>query len=632
MMNWHIVTSAEYAAGVKVDDDLYYLSDTQEVYRGTVSYTQSIAMYETTLPSNPALNRLYIEKTTLAGSIWNGSSWVEVVKPIASTVTNSANPVSGAAVVSYVAAQLANLANSADTVKNVSYDDSEHILTVTKGDDSTNPIVLTGLGCSISFADSKLQLLDASGNKIGAEINMDIERFVHSGEYDDESKSIILYFNAEKTDSVSIPVGDLVDEYTVEGTTSIDLQMVSKKITAALKISADEGNAAEIRDDGLYVPEVDTSEFMPKVVGATDGNIPVLNADGELVDSGVAASGIGAHTLYQGDSIENAVGGASPKNGDVCIVTTVINGNKVSKTAYYYDNNQWVAMDGNVNAENVYFSQDLITTSEVGNITLTNGQATIPAAGKNLKQVFDTIFVQEQNPVTVPPSVSVSMPQAGRYEVGSTVTPSYSATLNPGSYSYDASTGVTATSWSVTDTASHSATSNTGSFDGFTVEDNTNYRITATANYGAGSVPHTNVGNEYAAGQIQAGSKTGQSGAITGFRAGFYGTLTTKDGAIDSALVRSLASKTSAAPAAGNKWNLSIPVGAMRIVFAYPATVRDVSSVIDVGGMNAEIKTAFTKSTVDVEGANGYTAASYKVYVMDRAEATTATNTYTITL
>ena len=61
MMNWHIVTSAEYAAGIKVDDDLYYLSDTQEVYRGTVSYTQSIAMYETTLPSNPALNRLYIE-------------------------------------------------------------------------------------------------------------------------------------------------------------------------------------------------------------------------------------------------------------------------------------------------------------------------------------------------------------------------------------------------------------------------------------------------------------------------------------------------------------------------------------------------------------------------------------------
>ena len=96
--------------------------------------------------------------------------------------------------------------------------------------------------------------------------------------------------------------------------------------------------------------------------------------------------------------------------------------------------------------------------------------------------------------------------------------------------------------------------------------------------------------------------------------------------------MRGLSSKTNAAPAAGNKWTLNIPVGAMRIVFAYPASIRDVSSVIDVGGMNAEIKTAFTMSTVDVQGANGHAAVSYKVYVMDRAEATTATNSYTITL
>ena len=96
--------------------------------------------------------------------------------------------------------------------------------------------------------------------------------------------------------------------------------------------------------------------------------------------------------------------------------------------------------------------------------------------------------------------------------------------------------------------------------------------------------------------------------------------------------VRSLSGKTSSAPAAGTKWDLAIPVGAQRIIFAYPATIRDVSSVLDVNGMNAEIKTAFTKYTVDVEGANGYTAISYKVYVMDRATAADAANTYTITL
>ena len=633
MMNWHIVTSAEYAAGIKVDDDLYYLSDTQEVYRGSVSYTQAINLYETTLPVNPAKNRLYIEKTTLAGSVWDGTSWTQVVKPLASTVTPEGDaPVTGAAVVSYVAAQLESLASNANTVKNISYDQTEHLVTVTKGDDSTSTIVLNGLGCSLSFAGNKLQLLDASGTKIGAEIDMDVERFVHSGEYNEETKSIILYFNADKTDSVVIPVGDLVDEYTVESTSSINLQMVANKITATLKLSATEGNAAQLLDDGLFVPTVDTSDLMPKIAGGTEGNIPVIGADGTVEDSGVSAAGIGVKNLYTGASIEEAVGEATPNEGDICIVITTIADGKTSRTAYYYKDSQWVAMDGNVNAKNVYFDADLLTTTEVGYITLNNGQATIPATGKNLEQVWETIFVQEKNPVTTQPSVSVSCPQATRYEVGTSVTPTYTATLNPGSYSYDESTGVTATSWAVSDTDSHSATANTGSFDGFVVGDATNYRITATATYGDGIIPKTNKGTPYPTGQILAGSKTGYSGYITGYRAGFYGTVTTKDGEINSALVRALSGKTNAAPAAGNKWTLSIPAGAMRIVFAYPASIRDVSSVIDVGGMNAEIKTAFTKYEVQVEGANGYTAAAYKVYVMDRAEATTGTNTYTITL
>ena len=56
------------------------------------------------------------------------------------------------------------------------------------------------------------------------------------------------------------------------------------------------------------------------------------------------------------------------------------------------------------------------------------------------------------------------------------------------------------------------------------------------------------------------------------------------------------------------------------------------NSVQDVNGMNAEIKSAFTKYTVDVEGANGYTAKSYKVYVMDMANANDASNTYKVTI
>lgn len=69
-----------------------------------------------------------------------------------------------------------------------------------------------------------------------------------------------------------------------------------------------------------------------------------------------------------------------------------------------------------------------------------------------------------------------------------------------------------------------------------------------------------------------------------------------------------------------------------RIIEQNPATLRDVSSVLDVNGLNAEIKSGFTKSVVSVEGAAGYQAIDYKVYVLDYANANDAANTYKVTI
>lgn len=284
-----------------------------------------------------------------------------------------------------------------------------------------------------------------------------------------------------------------------------------------------------------------------------------------------------------------------------------------------------------LDAEKVYFSKDLITTCAIGNIKLTNGQATIEATGKNLKQVWDSIFVKEANPSTTQPSVSLTFSQAKAYEVGTSVTPSYSATLNAGSYTYGPATGVTASAWEVTDTDDHSATTASGSFPAFTVADGESYKITAKATYGDGAIPLTNVGNEYADGQIKAGSKSTISGAVTGYRNTFYGTLETKSD-ITSAIVRGLTGKSGKALAAGNSFTVTIPVGALRVVIAYPATLRDVNSIKDVNGMNAEISSGFTKQTVAVEGANSYTAIDYKVYTMDFAAANDTANKFTVTI
>ena len=331
------------------------------------------------------------------------------------------------------------------------------------------------------------------------------------------------------------------------------------------------------------------------------------------------------------DAITAAVGENALVAGDIAIVKDVISGDKYQYTAYVYNGSAWVAMDGNYNAENVYFDKDLVTTSAVGNITLTNGQATIAATGKNLKQVFDTIFVKEKNPSVTQPSVSVSLAGAGAKEVGTKVTPSYTATFNAGKYEFGPATGCSITSWSVTDTNNAEPLSTAaGSFTEITVADDTNYKVTATGNFSEGVIPVTNVGNEYAAGKIAAGSKSATSSAITGYRNSFYGTLTEK-GELTSDIIRSLG-KSNKALTNGSTFGITIPVGAMRVVFAYPATLRDVSSVKDVNGLNAEISGAFTKSTLSVEGLNNFQGINYKVYITDFAEAVATANTYKVTI
>ena len=287
-----------------------------------------------------------------------------------------------------------------------------------------------------------------------------------------------------------------------------------------------------------------------------------------------------------------------------------------------------------LDAEKVVFpedAEDLLTTTAIGNIKLSNGQASIPVAGKNLRQVWTSIFVKEQNPSTTKPSVSLTFNQAKDYEVGTKITPAYSASLKAGSYTYGPATGIKATAWAVSDTEGNTRDTASGSFPELTIGDNTSYKITAEATHGDGAIPLTNTGNEYAAGQIKAGTKSATSGAATGYRNSFYGTLEAKD-EITSAIVRGLAGKSGKALFNGSSFDVAIPVGALRVVIAYPATLRDVSSIKDVNGMNAEISSSFNPQTVQVEGVNGYKAIDYKVYILDFANANDTANTFTVTI
>ena len=378
-----------------------------------------------------------------------------------------------------------------------------------------------------------------------------------------------------------------------------------------------------------------------------DGGVKIKIGDGAKTWEQLEYfGGASAAQVFQAESanaagdiaaITTAVGDAKLQSGDFAIVSHDIDGTHKSYTAYVYDGKNWKAMDGNYDASNVYFGDNITMAgsySQIGNLTKTqNGTATFAVKGKSVAEAFTQIFSKRLQPgAPTQPSVSLTFSQAKAYEVGTTVTPTWSATLSTGSYTYGPATGITATAWEISDTAGNTATTASGSFDAITIADGTNYKITAKATHGAGAVANDNLGSPSSPEvKIAAGSKSKTSDAITGYRNTFYGTKTTKD-ALDSAAIRSLSNKSNTAWANGKSFTVQIPVGAVRVVFAYPATLRDVNSVKDVNGLNAEIKSAFAKSTIAVEGANGATAIDYKVYTTDFAEPVAKANSYTITI
>ena len=360
-----------------------------------------------------------------------------------------------------------------------------------------------------------------------------------------------------------------------------------------------------------------------------DNALYFLTDTGELLRG---ARNLGQANHYEGirqagetdaQVITRVVQGHHLIKNDIFVVKTLIAEGKYSFTAYTYDGTNWCAMDGNYNAENIYFDKDFTVTEAIGTIKdLPNGQAKLEANGKNLREVLATLFAKEQNPTITQPSVAITANKMKAYEVGTKVTPDYTATFNSGTYQYGPATGVAVTAWSVTDTDSHELTTATGTFPELTVGDNTNYKITATATYGDGVAPKTNLGNEYAAGKIQAGSKSKDSAAITGYRSFFYGVV--KTNVLNSAIIRGLTN--------GGAYNsaktLTVTVdGAdgVGIVVAVPADSKrtGVKEVLLTTSMNADITADYVVSTpVDVEGANGYTAKSYKIYFYKPAKLT----------
>ena len=320
----------------------------------------------------------------------------------------------------------------------------------------------------------------------------------------------------------------------------------------------------------------------------------------------------------------------SPKKGDTAIVSKLIADDKKSYTAYVYNGENWAACDGNYSAKNVYFDANLTLTEAFGRYEPdASGSVEVPSTGKSVYSLIEDAFSEEKNPTATQPSASVTISGGnGTFEIGTKKNLTYSASLNGGSYTYGPNpTGVTATGYTVTCDGKTADTA-TGSFENI-VADGTK-KISVSITHSAGSIPKTNKGKEYAAAQIKAGTKTATSiQSLVGVRYMFWGPMT-EDTALNSATIRALSHKEAAA----NKTltTFGAVTGAKKVVIAVPAGYK-VTKVLMPSAMNADATASFVKqaSSVQVEGAEGYTAAAYDVYVYQPASID-STETYAVTI
>lgn len=328
-----------------------------------------------------------------------------------------------------------------------------------------------------------------------------------------------------------------------------------------------------------------------------------------------------------------------PKKGDILIVDQTLKTASspdagdaiIAKAAYAHNGTDWEACDGNVDASKVILTSDILMAGDydkVGNLTKkTNGTATFATGGKSVADALQEIFTKKLQPTVTQPSVTLNINnQSQTIEVGETSkVPTYSASLSAGSYTYGPATGITASSWSVSD-GTNEYTTSSGNLPTIVANDGKqSYNVTATATHGAGATPKDNIGGTATTAAISAGSKSAnKTVTVTGYRKWFYGVDTDGTGTIDSAFIRGLTNGGNCETEVEKQFTTG--AGAKRIIVAIPKKVSGTASVdgaktlknvILVSASNTPIPDQYVKqtSTVDVNDASGNNPIPYEVWI-----------------
>ena len=415
-----------------------------------------------------------------------------------------------------------------------------------------------------------------------------------------------------------------------------------------------------------------------------DGSVKIKAGDGEQLWNALPyiGSDVKAANVFQVELGENdiddiaaieaqvAAENAKKQDGDVAIVKATIAEGKYSYTSYVYDaaldvegegsTFGWSAMDGNYSAANVFLKDKITLAGDYGQDSRKDKITSIGnlrigdtiEAGTSLQSLLMDMLSQRLQPSATPtaPAASITLytdgstkkVTAGVVEVGTTINPYYVASLSAGSYTYGPATGITATSYSVSstgrktvdgataDTQEDSATTSSGAFSSFIVDDDTSYKLSVSIPHGEGAAATDNLGSPAVPEvKIPAGTKTATSGTVSGYRAWFCGykngTNALADAtAITGAQIRALGNS------ANGSWKSSMDVAQMKQMFFAAPAGKGYKPVIKDSATKAP-QTVEGPITVAVEGKDGFTAINYDVWYVANASAADGSATLNIT-
>lgn len=359
--------------------------------------------------------------------------------------------------------------------------------------------------------------------------------------------------------------------------------------------------------------------FFSNTIFATTSALSVINnGPGPALYVYQAAGSWDVASFYDGDGIEVLhVGNSQPSGlGRVGINTG--------------DPNKELTVIGSISATDYLYATDLILSGvSVNDTIVTTAPVTadltvgsidagdVVPVGTSLQEFIEQLIIKTFYPTYVAPSTTLTSNLASIVESGTTGI-TLTVDLNKGSIVGKSVGGI----WQPSlfqDYRSGSATNyiingddngvtNSKTFSMIAIQDGVNTFDSITT-YGEGPQPVDSKGFNY-----ETALATGALSAtvnVTGARKAFYGVDST---GTTSASIRSLGSSTAPNVAKGATFSINIPAGTTSIVFAYPISLGDVTSVKYVEGLNAEVKNNFIQTVVSVEGANNYTAIDYYVY------------------